>query len=69
MGHCFYQSANFTSHPRKREVVWEQEREMKKEKEKREIGKERNKQTKQVVGVTYQVPLFFPSFHASLEAL
>lgn len=42
---------------------------MKKEKEKREIGKERNKQTKQVVGITYQVPLFFPSFHASLEAL
>lgn len=29
----------------------------------------RNKQTKQVVGFTYQVPLFFPSFRASLEAL
>jgi len=29
----------------------------------------RNEQTKQVVGVTYQVPLFFPSFLAFLEAL
>lgn len=32
-------------------------------------GKERNKETKQVVGISYQVLLFFPSFHASPEAL
>lgn len=30
---------------------------------------QRDKQIEQVVGLTYQVPLFFPSFRASLEAL
>lgn len=56
----------------KREWVCERIKERTEEKkvwvfqEKRE---RRNKQTKQVVGVTYQVPLVFPSFHAFLEAL
>lgn len=30
---------------------------------------QRDKQIEQVAGLTYQVPLFFPSFRASLEAL
>lgn len=39
-------------------------------KRKKERETERgNKQTEQVVDVTYQGPLFFPSFHAFLEAL
>jgi len=70
MGHCLYQPSTLAPPLiRKKEGQCKSERWSKGASSQKTGERRRNKQLKQVMGFTYQVPLFFPSVRVFLEAL